>query len=81
MSAGTQTQVNVTLVTVRAPSTFSDTLLRDLDLMTWDGWLALPEHDQAVCPRCSRPALARNAVWACSSCAYLWRWPGLIGGD
>ena len=81
MSVGTQTQANVTLVTVRAPSTFSDTLFRDLDHLTWDGWLALPEHDQAVCPKCSRPAPMRNAVWVCPSCVYLWRWPGLIGGD
>ena len=35
MRVGTQTQANVTLVTVRAPSTFSDTLFRDLDHLTW----------------------------------------------
>ena len=81
MSVGTQTQANVSLVTSVARPAGASALFRDLDHLTWAGWLALPEHDTAVCPRCERPALARNAVWVCPPCAYLWRWPGEIGGD
>lgn len=49
---------------------------------TLDEYLALPEHETAVCPRCDGTGVMMHRdLCRCAACGYRWRWPAAVGMD
>lgn len=73
MSVGTQTQVNVSLA-------WGIPRLRWMTPRSPDEYLAIPEHESALCPQCGRAGSEYCGVYVCA-CDYRWRCPRLVGLD